>query len=79
MRQHLQTGGTHINSQSFDPGEVAIALNHCSAIEFVGSLAASTDAAGYSEPQKLDTKVPVLILTRVLADELTSPPRILPE
>jgi hypothetical protein len=37
------TGGTHANSQSFEPGEVAVALNRCSPIEFVGSSAASTD------------------------------------
>jgi hypothetical protein len=37
------TGGTHANSQSFGPGEVAVALHRCSPIEFVGSSAASTD------------------------------------
>jgi hypothetical protein len=37
------TGGTHANSQSFDPGGFAVALNRCSPIEFVGSSAASTD------------------------------------
>lgn len=43
-----------------------------------GGVGKSTSATNCSDPQKLDTKVPALILTRVLAGAPTSLPRIQP-